>query len=70
MLSIGEKSFVFQFLAKNLKIKICRIIILFVVFFLCETWSYKLMDESRLKVFENKVPRRIFGPNMDKVTRE
>jgi len=28
------------------------------------------MEESRLKVFENKVPRRIFGPNMDKVTRE
>jgi hypothetical protein len=36
----------------------------------CETWSLKLREEDRLRVFENKVLRRIFGPQMDEVTRE
>jgi len=70
LLAFGEKSFVFQVLAKNLKIQIYRSMILFLVFYLYETWSYKLRKESRLKVFENKVPRRIFGPKTDEVTKE
>jgi hypothetical protein len=36
----------------------------------CETWSLPLRDERRLRVFENRVLRRIFGPNRDEVTRE
>ena len=36
----------------------------------CETWSFTVMEESRLRVFENRVLRRIFGPNMDEVTRQ
>jgi hypothetical protein len=32
-----------------------------------ETWSLLLREEHRLRVFENRVPRRIFGPNMDEV---
>jgi hypothetical protein len=36
----------------------------------CETWSLTLREEHRLKVFENRVLRRIFGPKRDEVTRE
>jgi len=36
----------------------------------CETWSLTLRGEHRLKVFENRVLRRIFGPKRDKVTGE
>jgi hypothetical protein len=35
-----------------------------------ETWSLTLREEHRLKVFENRVLRRIFGPKRDKVTVE
>ena len=34
----------------------------------CETWSLTFRDEHRLRVFENRVLRRIFGPKRDKVT--
>jgi hypothetical protein len=54
----------------NLKIEIYRIIILPFVLYGCETWSLTLRDERRLRVFENRVLRRIFGPKMDKVTGE
>ena len=56
-------------LSKNVKIKIYRTIILPVVLYGCETWSLTLREERRLRVFENKVLRRIFGPRMDEVTR-
>ena len=36
----------------------------------CETWSLTLREERRLRVFENRVLRRIFGPKRDEVTRE
>jgi hypothetical protein len=36
----------------------------------CETWSLKLREEQRLRVFENRVLRRIFGPKRDKATGE
>jgi hypothetical protein len=36
----------------------------------CETWSLTLSEEHRLRVFENRVPRRIFGPKRDEVTGE
>ena len=54
-------------LSKNLKIKIYRIIILPVVLYGCETWSLTLRDERRLRVFENRVLRRVFGPKRDEV---
>ena len=56
-------------LSKNLKIKIYRIIILPVVLYGCETWSLILREERRLRVFENRVLRRIFGPRKDEVRR-
>jgi hypothetical protein len=52
------------------KIKIYRTIILPVVLYGCESWSLTLREESRLRVFENKVLRRIFGPKKDEVTRK
>jgi len=35
----------------------------------CETWSLTFREEHRLRVFENRVLRRTFGPKRDKVTR-
>ena len=70
MLSFGAESFVFLFVIKNLKIKIYRNIILPVVLYGCETWSLTLREERRLRVFENRVLRRIFGPKRDEVTGE
>jgi hypothetical protein len=43
-------------------------IILPVILYGCETWSLTLRKEHRLRVFENKVLRRIFGPKRDEVT--
>ena len=56
-----------RLLFKNLKIKIYRTIILPVLYG-CETWSLTLREERKLRVFENMVLRRIFGPRRDKVT--
>jgi hypothetical protein len=52
------------------KIEIYRIIILLVVLYGCETQSLILREERSLRVFENKVLRRIFGPKMDEITTE
>jgi hypothetical protein len=57
-------------LYKNLKIKRYRTTILPVVLYGSETWSLTLMEESRLRVFENRVLRRVFGPKRDEVTGE
>jgi len=59
-----------RLLSKNLKIKIYRTIILPVLLYGCETWSLTLREERKLRVFENMVLRRIFGPRMDEVTGE
>jgi len=56
-------------LSKNLKIKIYRTIILPVVLYGCETWSLKLREDHRLRVFVKRVLRRLFGPKRDGVTR-
>jgi hypothetical protein len=52
-------------ISKNLKIKIYKIVILPVVLYVCETWSLTLREEHRLRVFENRVLRRIFGPKRE-----
>ena len=54
-----------RLLSKNLKIKICRTIILPVVLYGCETWLVTLREERRLRVFDNRVLRRVFGPKRD-----
>ena len=55
---------------KNINIKIYRTVILTVVLYGCETWSLTLRGERRLRVFENRVLRRIFGSKRDEVTGE
>jgi hypothetical protein len=52
------------------KVKIYRTIILPVVLYGCETWSLTLREEHRLRVFENRVLRRIFGLKWNEVTGE
>jgi len=59
-----------RLLSKNFKIKMCITIILPVVLYGCETWSLTLREEHRLRVCENRVLRRIFGPRRDEVTGE
>jgi len=57
-------------LPKNVKIKIYRTIIFPVVLCGCENWSLTLREGRRLRVFENRVLRRIFGPRGDEVSGE
>jgi hypothetical protein len=59
-----------KFADKNLKIKIYRTIILPIVLYGCDTWSLTLREERKLRMFENKVLRRIFGPRRDEITGE
>jgi hypothetical protein len=54
-----------RLISKNLKIKIYKTVILPVVLYGCETWSLNLGEEQRLRVFENRVLRRIFGPKRE-----
>jgi hypothetical protein len=70
LLSFGTVSFGFQLLSKNLKIRIYGTIILPVILYGYETWSLTLSEECRLRVFENRVLRRTFGPKSDEVTGE
>ena len=49
---------------------VCRTIILPVVLYGCETWLLTLREERKLRVFENVVLRRIFGPRSDEVMGE
>ena len=60
----------FSLLSKNLNVKIYRTIFLPVVLYGFETWSLTMREECRLRVFENRVLRRISGPNRDEVTVE
>jgi hypothetical protein len=57
-------------LSKNINIEVHGTIILPVVLYGCETWSLTLREEHRLRVFENRVLGRKFGPKRDEVTRE
>jgi hypothetical protein len=57
-----------RLLSRNLKVKIHKTIILPVVLYGCGTWSLPLREEHRLRVFENRVLRRIFGPKKDEMT--
>jgi len=56
-----------RLLSKDLKIKINKTIILPVVLYGCDTWSLTLIEEHRLRVFEKRVRRRIFGTKEEEV---
>jgi hypothetical protein len=51
-----------------MEIKIYQTIILPVLLYECETWSFNLREEHRLRLFENRVLKGIFGTKMDEVT--
>jgi hypothetical protein len=55
----------YRLISKNLKIKIYKTVILPIVLYGCETWSLTLREEHRLRVFENRVLRKIFGPKRE-----
>jgi len=57
-------------LSTNRNIKMYRTVIVSVVLYGCETWSHTLKEERRLRVFVNRVLRRVFGPKRDEVTGE
>jgi hypothetical protein len=52
----------------NVKVRIYKTIILPVVLYGCETWSLTVRGEHKVRVFKNRVVRRIFGPKKDGVT--
>ena len=60
----------YSLIYKNIKIKIYRIIYLPVGLCGCETRSLTLREERRLRVFENRVLRRVFGAKRDEVSGE
>jgi hypothetical protein len=51
-----------------MKFKIRKTIILSVVLYGCETWSLTLREEQRLRVFEDRALRKIFGPKREQVS--
>jgi hypothetical protein len=55
-----------RLISKNIKIKIQKTVILPVVLYGCETCSLTLREEHRLRVFEKRVLRKIFGPKREK----
>jgi hypothetical protein len=59
-----------RLLSKNLTIRIYKTIILPVVVYGCEIWSLTSREKHRLRVFENRVLRKIFGPKRYEVTGE
>jgi hypothetical protein len=63
----AQKCLSSRLLSRNLKITIYKTIILPVVLYGCKTWALILREEHRLRVFENRVLRRIFGPKRDDV---
>ncbi|KAJ4450726.1 hypothetical protein ANN_02156 [Periplaneta americana] len=67
---VGKKLLSSSLLSKNLKVRIYKTVILPVVLYGCETWTLTLREEHRLRVFENKVLRKIFGAKRDEVTGE
>jgi hypothetical protein len=54
-------------LLKNIKVRIYKTIILPVFLYGCETWTLAVREEHKLRVFENRVLRRIFGPKRERV---
>ena len=67
---VWNAEFVFQFAMQNMKIKLYMTIILPLILYGCETWLLTLREECRLRVLENRVLRRIFGPKRDETTGE
>jgi hypothetical protein len=59
-----------RLLYRNVKVKMYKTLILPFVLYWCGTWSLTLREEDRLRVFENRVLRRVFGPQRDELMAE
>jgi hypothetical protein len=70
LLPFGSQSSVLPLLSGDVKVKTYKTIILPVVLYGCETWFVTLREEHRLRVFENRVLRGMFGPKRDEVMEE
>ena len=70
MLSFGAEFLSSSFLSNNIKVMIYRTVIFHVVLFGCESGSPTWREERRMRIFENRVLRRIFGSKRNGVTRE
>jgi hypothetical protein len=68
LLSFGAESFVFQYVIQKFKIEIYKALVLPVVVYGCETWPATLRLKRKLRMFENRMLRRTFGPKVDEVT--
>jgi hypothetical protein len=68
LLAFNPGLLVFSPVVKIIIIRIYTILILPLVLRGCETWSLTLREENVLRVFENRVLRRMFGPKRDEVT--
>jgi hypothetical protein len=58
-----------RLLPKNIKVIICKTTVLILVLYGCETWSLTVREEHKLRVFENRLLRRILGPKRNGVRR-
>ena len=63
---LSETFLILRRIQRDIIINVCRSTVLYG----CETWSLTLREERRLRVFENRVLRRVFGPKRDEVTGE
>jgi hypothetical protein len=70
LLPFGSEPPVFSSAVKNLNIRIYKTILLLVILYGCEIWSIILREEQRLRMFESRVLRRIFGPKRNEVRGE
>ena len=66
LLLFGAEFFVFSLLSRNVKTEMYRSIILPVFLYGYETWSLAVKEKYRLRVFENRMLRRIFGHKSDR----
>ena len=57
-----------SWLSKNIKTKVYKTVILPDILCVCKTWLLTLREECRQRVFDNRMPRRIFGPKRDEKT--
>ena len=69
MLSLDAEYLSSRLLSKNIKVKKERAVILPLVWYGYETWSFILREKCRLRLFENRVLMKIFGPKRDEVTK-
>jgi len=65
-----QKLLTSRLISSKLKLKIYGTVILPVILYGCESWSTTLADEHKLRVFENKILRKIYGPKRDETTGE